>query len=329
MTAAGASRASPRAPLVLAPDLPFPALAAALAALGFRRDDAVRPRTPDLVPREPELAAWTLGDGGARVTYTCNPVVSLRVLSPAGVPAEALDRLAARLPHLDLVAVAGLLAEAEPRRVLLGLFAARALGAVALAGRVAALRGHPEPTVARAAEATLGALLPDGEEGARREALRLLQGLCEQAIPVLAALRGPGGPALIQALRPRPEDHARAFVPEVAEGARSAYDELWQAPPRIEPLASGAARVEVVACPAGLLASDNELSQRFPGGYRDLAPYLQPGRVWFVWRYLDPGRIAGMRYDGLTHMGDRWAWFPKPYRVVGELVSGRPPGDAR
>jgi hypothetical protein len=27
-----------------------------------------------------------------------------------------------------------------------------------------------------------------------------------------------------------------------------------------------------------------------------------------------------MRYDGLVRIDDRWAWFPKPHRVIGEIL---------
>jgi hypothetical protein len=72
-----------------------------------------------------------------------------------------------------------------------------------------------------------------------------------------------------------------------------------------------------------MLREDNELSQRFPGGYRALAPHLRPERIWFVWRYLQAGEAAGMRYDGLVRLPDRWIWFPKPYRVVGGILRSR------
>ena len=42
---------------------------------------------------------------------------------------------------------------------------------------------------------------------------------------------------------------------------------------------------------------------------------LLPGRIWAAWRYVTPGRTAGLSYDGLTWCDDHWAWFPKPYRL--------------
>lgn len=63
--------------LVVAPECGFEELARRLAPLRWRRD-GTRPFTPDPLPGEPELAGWRRG--AARLTYTFNPVVSLRVL---------------------------------------------------------------------------------------------------------------------------------------------------------------------------------------------------------------------------------------------------------
>ena len=49
-----------------------------------------------------------------------------------------------------------------------------------------------------------------------------------------------------------------------------------------------------------LLVEDNELSRGFPGGYRSIAPLLDPHRVWVAWKLIPPGKDAGMSYDGLV-----------------------------
>lgn len=309
--------------LVLDPDFSFGSLDASLAALGFRRDPSVRPVTPDVIPGEPELAAWARVDGPERLTYTFNPVVSLRVIDATGLKAEAAAALALRLPVLDAGALVALLAETDSRRILLGLFAARALGARTLAPAVAPLAAHPDPTVRQAAQGTLTALQAAGGGDARQQALDVLRVLSEQAVPVLAALVGPEGPAALESLRPRAEDYALVFRGDVAEATRAAYERIWRSPPEMERLESGELVLRVDAAPAGMLREDNELSRRFPGGYRALAPYLQPHRIWFVWRYVRAGDEAGTRHDGVVRIDDRWAWFPKPYRVVGEIL-GRP-----
>lgn len=306
--------------IVLVPEHTFAELERALSALGVTRDASVAPFTPDTVPGEVELAAWRVGDSG-RLTYTFNPVFKLRVLTPAQISDEERARLAAGLPVLTPHAMAQLLAEPNPQRVVLGLLAARVTRATELVGAVAALLAHPEPMVTEAARGTYDVLRQGGEAAARSDALRLLRVLCEQAVPVLSALKGPDGESALQALRPQSGDYARVFRAEIAAEVAEVYERMWRDLPGLGVLASGNLVLRVEGCPAGMLGHDNELSRHFPGGYRALAPYLAPDRVWFVWRYLEPGQSSGMRYDGLVRIDDRWVWFPKPYRVVGELMS--------
>lgn len=305
--------------LVLDPAFDFGALDGALQSLGFRRDNSVGPFTQDMIAGEPEVAAWIRGDAGERITYTFNPVVSLRVIACA---AESEAELAARFPLIDIAGIGGLLTERDPRRVLLGLFAARALAADELAGAIAPLCAHPNQLIRSAAERALEWLQPDGEAAAQGEVLSVLPVLCEQAVSVFSALVGPEGPATIESMRPRSDDYPRVFHPEIVAASRAAYEMLWSTPPRVERLTVGELKLRVDAAPAAMLRNQNELSNRFPGGYRALAPHLQPNRIWFVWRYLRAGNTVGMRYDGVVHLDNRWVWFPKPYRVIGEILRG-------
>jgi len=304
--------------LVVDPDLGFVQLDARLVALGFVRDPSVRPVTPDTIAGEPELAAWSRG--GERVTYTFNPVVSMRSLTADALSAETSGVLESRLPLLDPLAVGMLLTSAESRRILLGIFAARALDAGDLALIVASLQMHAEEPIRRAAAAALPLLQASPRATPRQQTLTTMQILCRRAIPALAALVGPDGASALEAMRPRAEDYARVFDAGLVDAVRAAYEEMWQTPPELERLVSGEITLRVDAAPAGMLGDENELTRRFPGGYRTLAPYLVPDRVWFVWRYVRAGADTGMRYDGVVLLDDRWVWFPKPYLVVGTIV---------
>ena len=307
-----------RGELVLDPAFAFRELDARLASLGFTRDASVRPVTPDVIPGEPELAAWT--HGRERLTYTFNPVVSLRALAANGLSTETVALLGGHLPLLDAAAIGQLLTESEPRRLLLGLFAARAMSAGELVLVVAPLQAHPDRTVSRAASSALQALQAAGGATARQQTITIMQILARKAVPVFAALVGPGGAAAVEAMRPHADDYARVFQTEIVERVRSAYEDVWRTPPELDQLVSGQVTLRVDAAPAGMLREENELSRHFPGGYHALAPYLLPDRVWFVWRYLAGSAEAGMRYDGVVLLDDRWVWFPKPYAVVGRFV---------
>lgn len=122
---------------------------------------------------------------------------------------------------------------------------------------------------------------------------------------------------LADELRPDPDDYAAVFAPAVALRARGGYQSFWLQSPRPAPR-SGQTEIRVFAAPASMLTDDNELSRRFPGGYRRIAHLLDPHRIWLAWKFLAPGASMGMAYDGLVWLDGRFAWFPKPWRVIGD-----------
>src|SRR5262249_51669910 len=159
---------------------------------------------------------WSRVDRGERVTYTFNPVVSLRVLA---CDAETASQLGANLPLLTTADLIGLLSESEPRRVLLGVLAAVAMGTNELADLITPLRAHPDPLIRRAAES----VLPQNEAEARTQALTSARLLSQQAVPIVAALVGPDGPARVEAFRPRDNDYASVFDSAIVSRVRAAY----------------------------------------------------------------------------------------------------------
>src|SRR5262249_33903444 len=151
------------------------------------------------------------------------------------------------------------------------------------------------------------------EPRAHAEALAAAEVVKAGVTPLLKFL--PGAPA--DPLRPRPEDYVKVFVPEAVEPARDAYEKLWEAKVQVEPLRPGQSDLRIAVAPAGMFREDNELSRKFPVGYRGIAHLLKPERVWVAWKYANPGESSGMAYDGLVWCDDHWVWFPKPYRFVG------------
>ena len=136
------------------------------------------------------------------------------------------------------------------------------------------------------------------------------------AIALVTPLAHATPDAIAAALRPRDDDYAAVFVGEVAARAREAYAALWRAPP---PLLAGPAQTVVTAfaCRAGELASNNVSRRQVPGGYRQIARDLRPELIWVRFAVHAPGESAGTSHDGLVWRIGRWAWFPKPWRVLG------------
>ena len=102
---------------------------------------------------------------------------------------------------------------------------------------------------------------------ARDSALDSITLLRLQLDPILHAVGADRTGGAARALRPRPEDYARVFVASTVAVARSKYEELWAEP--LELAFPSGAQTQILAhvAPAGMLADDNELSWRFPGGY--------------------------------------------------------------
>jgi hypothetical protein len=122
---------------------------------------------------------------------------------------------------------------------------------------------------------------------------------------------------IIELLRPREADYERVFIGEAAGRARVGYTVMWNSPPKSlgKP---GQTEVHAFACDAESLRSENEFSREFPGGYRRIAGYLQPQNVWLTFKLVAPGQSLGMAHDGLVWLDDHWAWFPKPWRILGD-----------
>jgi hypothetical protein len=140
----------------------------------------------------------------------------------------------------------------------------------------------------------------------------------ERAAQAMLAPLGNGTPdQVVAALEPRPGDYDVVFADaEAAAAARAGYVSLWAVPPR--GLAKvGQTEVRAYAVLAEALRSDGDQSREFPGGYRRIADRLNPSLVWLRFKFMPPGGSSGMSYDGLVRVADHWAWFPKPWRVLG------------
>lgn len=120
---------------------------------------------------------------------------------------------------------------------------------------------------------------------------------------------------LVEKLKPRDEDYAAVFVGDAVKRARDGYAMMWSKPPKALGKASQT-KIKAFAAQADAFATENEFSREFPGGYRTVAAQLQPDKIWLVWKLFEAGGDVGMSYDGLVWLRDRWAWFPKPWRIL-------------
>ena len=154
----------------------------------------------------------------------------------------------------------------------------------------------------------------------RTSAIQSMALLRAQLDPILRTFSKDRTGAAARELRPRHEDFAKVFVPAIVEEARARYESFWNGPLELRYPSGRQTRIISYFAPAGMLADDNELSWKFPGGYRSIAHHLVADRIWVAWKYVIPGETTGLAYDGLVWCDDHWSWLPRPYRVLRGIV---------
>ena len=129
-----------------------------------------------------------------------------------------------------------------------------------------------------------------------------------------------GPPELIAAaLRPTPDDFAAVFVGEAAHTAAAAYASFWAKPPGALTRSAGA-QIRVFT----QLSQNIVESSEFPGGYAKIAHLLAPDHAWCRFKLVGNGGRDVLAYDGLVARGERWAWFPKPWRAFTTPTAAEP-----
>ncbi|MCA9544096.1 MAG: hypothetical protein KC613_06880 [Myxococcales bacterium] len=166
----------------------------------------------------------------------------------------------------------------------------------------AAAAGDPAASAAPAAQAK-GLDFPGTAEGAKA---------------LLESLLAPGADhiALSKALQPRPEDYAKVFKGAAAEQAKAGYSAPWAAGAIVVKPKPGQTALKLAQATSEQLAAGAPEAGEFPGGYGKIKDHFQPGFTWYRFKFVEPGQDLGMAFDGLVYVGDHWALFPKPWRVI-------------
>lgn len=109
--------------------------------------------------------------------------------------------------------------------------------------------------------------------------------------------------------KPTLSDFEEAFV-ERAQEAFESYQQLWSRTPVPLPK-EGQDRILIQAVVPELIPE----ARLFPGGYQQCLHLFHPDTVWISWKYVREGESVGMSYNGLVWLGDRFKFFPKPWRM--------------
>jgi hypothetical protein len=305
--------------LILPPDTAFASVAACLKELGFSQAETGTVTRP-VLPGEPELANWRHQGGLPIVQYSFNPVVRLRLLEVATLPPELRGRIAARLHPLPASAVPAALASDDDRQRLFGVWAAVETERTDLLHDLTRVHETARGVLREEAEAALHRLgdLTD----ARLEILSSAQLIREAAMDVFGGL---GSGDRLAELVPDAGECAAMFHPSIAAGVLEAVRARGR--PGRGMTARPASTADIAVAPAGALRWQNELSEAFPRGYRRIAGWMEPSRIWLAWTGREPDGGA-VRMDGLAFVNGRWVYLPKPWRIVEPLMPECPGSSA-
>ncbi|MDX2245444.1 MAG: hypothetical protein SF052_01605 [Bacteroidia bacterium] len=57
-------------------------------------------------------------------------------------------------------------------------------------------------------------------------------------------------------------------------------------------------------------------AQYFPGGYKELAQFMDSRFTFYRFKFIQPGRYLGSAYDILIHVNGRWRVIHRPWTVL-------------
>ena len=60
----------------------------------------------------------------------------------------------------------------------------------------------------------------------------------------------------------------------------------------------------------------NAEARHFPGGYRELADYMNPNYEFYRFKFVQPGRKLGSAYDVLVYVNGKWCMIHRPWVVI-------------
>lgn len=128
--------------------------------------------------------------------------------------------------------------------------------------------------------------------------------------------RDPDYRALTLALKPTREDYLAAYRQPLADRLAEAHSGMWQDENTAIKPKEGQTEIQFgITSTDRLIAGHPDLAE-FPGGYKKVLDFMQPGVPIARFKFVKPGEKLGMSYDGLIFVNRRWVFIPKPWRVL-------------
>lgn len=124
--------------------------------------------------------------------------------------------------------------------------------------------------------------------------------------------------ALTKKLRPTKADYEAVLEKDLAEKAAAMYEPAWNSGQlAIAPGKPERTQVRVFSTTSDEMKTwTGTAATQFPGGWKQVAPQLKPGLKIYRFDFIEPGKDAGMAYDGLIYVNGNWRIFPKLWRAM-------------
>jgi hypothetical protein len=154
-------------------------------------------------------------------------------------------------------------------------------------------------------------------------------GTKEDARQLLEKFMQPGADlkALLNELRPSPEDCAAVFVGEAIQHAQENYETVpWDDDDFVKQFTPKEGQTELLVFSATTedfkfmgFNNPNKEAEIFPKGYMRYADRFKSGVTWYCWGFVKPGEEIDWPAQALTHVNGRWVLFLQAHRASGEI----------
>lgn len=121
--------------------------------------------------------------------------------------------------------------------------------------------------------------------------------------------------ALTWALKPTEAEIRAVYAEPLGSKLVALYGQMFQPGVSLDPKPDQAAIWLSHATVQNLKRGDAVLRD-FPGGYKDVLPYMQGDYPIVRFKFVKPGETTGFAFDGLIFINNHWVLMPKPWRAL-------------
>jgi hypothetical protein len=122
--------------------------------------------------------------------------------------------------------------------------------------------------------------------------------------------------ALSKPLRPTAADYAAVFDGNFGTKVEAAWDRAWESGKMVMAPKPGQTEVKIASATTEELKAGTGNAAELAGGWKEAAAKMKPGLKVYRFHFLEPGKDAGMSFDGFIYVNGNWRVFPKPWRAL-------------